>query len=137
MQPVIQQEKTGCGIASAAVIADLSYQQAKKVANDLGIYAEDTSLWSSTNYLRRLLDELGYEASQGETDFVDWQSLPKCALLATKWHIEDNKPFWHWVVYSKDEQGGVVFDSNASLPSPIRKDLEHIQPKWFIEVVKK
>jgi ABC-type bacteriocin/lantibiotic exporter with double-glycine peptidase domain len=137
MQPVIQQEQTGCGIASAAVIAGLSYQQAKQVANDLGIFAEDKSLGSSTDYVRSLLDQLGYKTSAGETEFVDWQSLPACALLATKWHIEDGKPFWHWAVFSRDENGEQVFDSNASLPSPIRKDFDQIKPKWFIGITKK
>lgn len=40
MKPVVQEEKTGCAIASAAAIAGISYQEAKKIANELGIYGE-------------------------------------------------------------------------------------------------
>jgi len=31
MEPVVQEEITGCGIASSAAIAGVSYQEAKKV----------------------------------------------------------------------------------------------------------
>ena len=44
MTPVIQLERTGCGIASVATIAGLSYAKAKSVANALGIHAEDDTL---------------------------------------------------------------------------------------------
>jgi len=44
MHPVIQEEKTGCAIASCAAIAGLSYQQAQSIARFLGIYADDPAL---------------------------------------------------------------------------------------------
>ena len=52
MKPVVQEEPTGCAIASAAAIAGITYQEAKRIANDIGIYAEDFSLWSETNHIR-------------------------------------------------------------------------------------
>ena len=52
MKPVVQQEITGCGIASVAALAGVTYREAKAVANRLGIYAEDSSLWSDTRYVR-------------------------------------------------------------------------------------
>ena len=39
MRPVIQAEVTGCGIASVAAIAGVSYASAKKIANRFGIFA--------------------------------------------------------------------------------------------------
>ena len=59
MKSVIQEESTGCGIASSAAIAGISYDEAKAVANGLGINADDQALWSDTLYVRRLLSELG------------------------------------------------------------------------------
>ena len=53
LQPVIQEQTTGCGIASAAVLLGYSYAQMKAIANALGIFAEDESLWSDTRYMRR------------------------------------------------------------------------------------
>ncbi|WP_455202460.1 hypothetical protein, partial [Kaarinaea lacus] len=75
MKPVIQQESTGCGIASAAAIAGLSYKKAKRLANSLGIHADDSSLWSDTQHVRKLLRHLGVRTGRGERVFKDWQSL--------------------------------------------------------------
>ena len=102
MRPVIQAEVTGCGIASVAAIAGVSYASAKKIANRFGIYAEDEKLWSETTHVRRLLNHCGFRAKSGELPFRSWHSLPNLALLAIKWHVERNKPFWHWVVFIRD-----------------------------------
>lgn len=37
MKTVVQLERTGCGIASVAMLAGVSYAQAKRVANRLDI----------------------------------------------------------------------------------------------------
>lgn len=39
MKPVIQLERTGCGIASVAALAGVSYTAAMRAANRMGIYA--------------------------------------------------------------------------------------------------
>jgi hypothetical protein len=57
--PVIQEEATSCGIASAAVILGKSYSEMKEIANAMGIFAEDKSLWSDTAYVRELLSSRG------------------------------------------------------------------------------
>jgi len=134
MNPVIQEEFTGCGIASAAAIAGISYQQAKVVANRIGIYAEDTSLWSDTEYVRRLLAEFDIKTDLNEKPFHDWDSLPDCALLAIKWHLEQDQPFWHWVVFVRKDGQQYVLDSKQDLKTNIRKDFGKMKPKWFIEV---
>lgn len=51
LKPVVQEEVTGCGIASVANIAGKTYQEMKAIANDMGIYADDKSLWSDTHYV--------------------------------------------------------------------------------------
>ena len=134
MKPVIQEEKTGCGIASSAAIAGKTYSEVKSVANSLGIYADDSSLWSESKHVCKILNKLGIETSCTETLFKDWKLMPECALLATKWYIENEKPYWHWAVYVRDEQTEYVLDSNASLENNIITNLETVQPKWFIKV---
>ena len=131
---MIQQEATGCGIASAAAIAGISYSKAKQVANNLGIYADDESLWSDTKSVRCLLRKLGIKATPGETAFKNWEALPDCALLAIKWHKEKGKPYWHWVVFVRENNNEFVLDSKKALKSNIRTDFGRIKPKWFIEV---
>jgi hypothetical protein len=44
MKPVVQLERTGCSIANVAALAGVSYRQAQRVANRLGIFADDSRL---------------------------------------------------------------------------------------------
>ena len=66
MRPVIQRERTGCGIASAAAIAGVSYRGAQSVARSLGVVADNKDLWSKTEPVRRLLESLGVQVKSGE-----------------------------------------------------------------------
>lgn len=134
MNPVVQQETTGCAIASSAAIAGISYNEAKATANRLGIHARDKNLWSSTGYIRTLLKELGYSIGKMEEPFKDWQSLPDCALLSIKWHIKGGKPFWHWVVFVREGEQDYVLDSKKTLKTNKRKDFRRMKPKWYIKV---
>jgi hypothetical protein len=134
MKPVIQEESTGCAIAAAAAIAGVSYAQAKQVANRLGIHAGDSTLWSETGPVRRLLEQFGIRTDLRETPFSAWDALPDCALLAIKWHLERGRPFWHWVVFVRDATGEYVLDSKAALKNNVRRDFGRIKPKWFIAV---
>ena len=134
MKPVIQEEKTGCAIACSAAIAGISYNEAKKVANGLGIYAEDSVLWSETKYIRTLLSKLGISAGSKETPFKNWDSLPNCALLSSKWHLEKGKPYWHWVVFIRKDKQCYVLDSKKSLKKNLRTDFGKIKPKWYITI---
>ncbi|MBP0049063.1 hypothetical protein H9C73_09970 [Marinobacterium sp. AK62] len=134
MEVVVQEEVTGCGIAASAALAGLSYAEAKKRANVLGIYASDTSLWSDTEYVRTLLRDFGISVSPKETPFESWEQLPDKALLAIKWRIEQGKPFWHWVLFVRENGEAKVLDSKMALKSNVRRDFGRIKPKWYIEV---
>ena len=134
MNPVIQEEISGCGIAACAVLAGISYVQAQKMANTMGIYAEDTALWSDTEYVRKLLCALVITAASTETPFDSWENLPDKALLAIKWRMEQGRPFWHWVVFVKNEADTVVLDSKKALKTNTRRDFGRIKPKWFIGI---
>ena len=134
LPPVIQEEATGCGIASVANILGKSYQQMKAVANSMGIYADDKSLWSDTEYVRKLLINAGVSISPKETPFNSWGKLPDTALLAIKYHVVNNINYWHWVVFKRIGGQSFVLDSASYLPNNIRTDFEAMQPKWFITV---
>lgn len=134
MNVVVQEETTGCGIASVANILGKTYAEMKAIANAMGIYAEDTSLWSDTHYVRRLLSHAGIKTSADELPFESWETLPNTALLSIKHHQENGNDFWHWVVFKRDQGEAAVLDSASYLPSNIRKDFDDMQPKWFIAV---
>ncbi len=134
MKPVIQKEKTGCGIASVATLVGVDYDSAKTKANWLGIFAEDPKLWSDTKYVRTLLRKFGVSVSKKERKFVSWEKLPTFALLAVKWHLEKDKPFWHGVVFVREKGSAYVLDSNKTLQKNKRTDFGRMKPKWFIKV---
>ncbi|MET0103972.1 MAG: hypothetical protein ABW072_02380 [Sedimenticola sp.] len=134
MKPVIQEEATGCAIASAAAVAGITYKTAKRVAKGIGIVASDQSLWSSTDPVRRLLRELDVEVDKVERPFNGWDLLPDCALLSIKWHLEDGRPFWHWVVFVREGARQYVLDSKKGLKCNLRTDFGRMKPKWYIEI---
>jgi len=134
MKPVIQLEPTGCGIASVAAIAGVSYSRAKSVANSLGIFADDRKLWSETAYVRKLLRHFGRRANPTEMPFHSWEALPNLALLSIKWHLEKGRPFWHWVVFARQNGRSYVLDPKKGLRQQTRTDFGRIKPKWFIRV---
>ncbi len=134
MKAVIQQEISGCAIASAAALASISYASAKKTAKNLGITAIDPTLWSGSTHIRRLLRHYHINTDKHETPFTDWQSLPDRALLSIKWHLEKDTPYWHWVVFVRDANGEYVLDSKKALKQNVRTDFGRIKPKWFIGV---
>ena len=134
MKPVIQEEVTGCGIASVAVLARVTYRHAQTIANRLGIFAADERLWSETHHVRRLLRHFGLRPSPRERAFTTWESLPRLALLAIKWKKIRGRPYWHWVVFHRGETGPVVFDSKCALRRHLRTDFGRMKPKRLIEV---
>lgn len=134
VKPVVQQELTGCAIASVAAIAGLSYSAAKAVANSLGISATDPLLWSDTQHIRKLLVQFNRSASARFVPFRSWDSLPNLALLATKWHLEKGCPVWHWAVFVREGKRAYVLDSKKSLRKHRRTDFGRIKPKWYIAV---
>ncbi len=134
IRAVVQQDKTGCGIASVAALAGVSYRDAKAAAGRLGIEVADPRLWSGTRHVRALLRHYGLGASRGEASFRDWDSLPDLALIATKWHLERGTPFWHWCVFRRGPDGPVVLDPKKGLASNRRADFGRIRPKWFIRL---
>jgi hypothetical protein len=134
MNPVIQEDLTGCGIAAVAALAGVSYKRARAEANRLGIHADDPRLWSDTAYVRRLLAAFGITPSNKEHEFVSWNKLPDLAMLATKWHLEHGIPFWHWVVFVREGNQHYVLDPKQALKTNKRTDFGRIKPKWFIKI---
>lgn len=136
MQLVIQQHPEGCMLACAAMLSNLSYAEVNEIAGRMGMHAGDKRLYTTTEPMRRLLAELGIRVSDSELPFESWSELPDQCLLAVKWHIEDDLPHWHWVVFLRDESGPVVLDPAAYLAVHRRCDFSQMQPKWFLEVAR-
>ena len=134
MKPVVQLERTGCGIASVAALASVSYREAQRTANRLGIFAKDSRLWSETQPVRRLLKQFRLHATGKEMPFESWSALPDLALLAVKWHREEGRAFWHWVVFVREQNDAYVLDSKRALKNHVRTDFGRMKPKWSIRI---
>jgi uncharacterized protein YeaO (DUF488 family) len=137
MKPVVQLEPTGCGIAAVAALAGVTYRQAQRTANRLGIFATDRRLWSETGHVRRILRKYRLRPASTEQPFRSWSRLPDLALLAIKWHREQGRPCWHWVVFVRGREGERVLDSKRSLTRHTRRDFGRMKPKWYLTVTKK
>jgi len=135
MKVVIQEEETGCGIASVANIVNRPYAEVKTTANAIGIFADDDALFSDTQYVRDLLKEYNIKATYNEKPFILWEALPDLALLSIKHYVENECPFWHWAVFKRDQGKPAVLDSSPSLEENIRTDFENMAPEWFIEIL--
>ncbi len=135
MRVVIQQEVTGCGIATVAMLAGVTYESTQRVAHRLDISAQDPELWSDTKYVRTLLRHYGVRASDKEQPFHSWDALPDLALLAIKWRMVRGRAFWHWSVFYRGPHGAVVLDPKRGLRTNRRTDFGRMKPKWFIEIL--
>ncbi|MDP1767593.1 MAG: hypothetical protein Q8L74_02180 [Nitrospirota bacterium] len=134
MKPVVRLERTGCGIATVAALAGVTYDQAKQMATRLGIVAADPALWSETDHVRRLVKEYGFRLARTEAPFTSWEALPDLALLAIKWHEDRGRAFWHWVMFWRGPHGPVVLDSNRALRRHVRTDFGRMKPKWSLAI---
>ena len=132
LTPVIQEDPTGCGLASVATVAGVSYHQVKKIAGKLDIDFQDPQLWSDTKYIRKLLSYYGFSVSRQRRPFTSWETLPSLAFLSIKWHKIHGCAFWHWVVFWRGPQGPVVLDPKRELRTNRRTDFGRIKPKWFL-----
>ena len=130
----MQEDATGCGLACVAMLAGEPYAAVRETAAGLGIRPDDPALWSDTAYVRRLLAHYGIAAVPGETPFTGWDTLPDRALLATRHHYEQGRPFWHWCVFAREPGGPEVLDPAPYLAHPRRTDLAAIEPAWFMAV---
>ncbi len=137
MKPIVQLDRTGCGIASVAALAGLTYGEVKRLAASLGIDVSDAALWGKTTHVRRLLQHLEVRCGSTEEPFRGWRELPPLALLAIKWHLTSSGPAWHWVVFVRGEKEAYVLDPKRALVSNRRKDFGRMKPKWFIRITPK
>lgn len=136
MRPVVQEDRTGCGLASVAALAGVSYPQVKRVAGQLGIDVLDSLLWSDIKYIRTLLTYYGLSASPQTTPFKSWNHVPSPALLAIKWHRHHHRAFWHWVIFWEGPEGPIVLDPKRELHTNLRTDFGRIKPKWYLTIIK-
>ena len=132
--PVVQLDRTGCGVAAVAAISSRSCPEMKSIADTIGIFAHDQLLWSNTASVRNLLERVELSANPGEVPFRSRESLPDLALLSIKWHEGKGRPFWDWVVFIREKGRPFVLDSKKGHRTNLRTDFGRMRPRWYIRV---
>ena len=130
---VMQEDATGCGIACAAMLAGKTYHAVKKQAKELGLFADDLTLYSDIYHLRPLLASYNIRIGRNEP-FRNWKDVPSPAILAINYRPDPDSPSWHWAVFRQDESGPVVLDPRKTRLDRERTDLGNVKPQWFIPV---
>lgn len=123
----------GCGIACVAMIAGVTYAEAKAA-----VRSRPNRTGNSTYYadLKWALGKFGvaYEMNgRRGFRFDGWTSINVRSIVA----VECEPPRagnWHWVVFDKVNSVGFVLDPRAD--KGIRRDLRSIRGKTYLKVVR-
>ncbi|MEJ2694071.1 MAG: hypothetical protein P8166_13760 [Candidatus Thiodiazotropha sp.] len=115
-------------MAACAALANVSFAEAKRIANGRGIHAADPALWSDTEYVQRLSSSFQIKTAPMEVPFTSWVALPGTALPAIKWRLERGKPIWDWGVFVRRGEDAFVLDSKKGLASTVRRDFGRMKP---------
>lgn len=110
MRKVKQKNRTGCGIASVAMVANKTYSQVKKKMKSLGCFKENRKNMFLTDYpdLKKVLKAYKIKSSKIYNK-KSWNSIRKNAIVAINYNKKRDE--WHWVIY--DEKKECVIDPRS------------------------
>jgi hypothetical protein len=132
---IVQKDSTGCGLACAAMLAGITYLQAKSKAIELGVVPDDNGHYYTESWqLRPLISALGGYSSKGR-NVSRWGSITCLSIVGINYRAPKGKdPTWHWVVYVPDDNGGYVLDPMGHVKSARRTDFIRMRPYRYIPV---
>lgn len=129
---VPQDDDTGCGIACVAMLAGVSYEQAK--AATFPPSPRKRKFYTGGADLRRGLKAFGLtlEPTARAQKFTAWSQLETTSIVAIE-QVPRHKSRWHWVVFVDDGVRRYVLD--PSWPEAVRTDFKRMQGRSFLRVV--
>ncbi|HAV2807924.1 cysteine peptidase family C39 domain-containing protein [Acinetobacter baumannii] len=128
---IIQEDSTGCGIACVAMVAGLTYNEAKQIALDNQILKSKKNFYTRSNDVANFLNFLGIK-SQNSRKVCHWESIKTLSIVAINYReATDN---WHWVVYIPNENKGFVLDPNKKIKNEIRVDFSRMKLRSYIPI---
>jgi hypothetical protein len=122
----------GCGLACVAMIAGVSYDEAKAM-----VKSRPKRSGNCTSYvdLRFGLDSYGvaYEMNGRRAfRFTDWSALPDRAIVAVE--CEPQRPaYWHWVVFDRVDGAGFVLD--PARRRVVRRGINNIRGRGYMTIL--
>lgn len=125
---VPQDDETGCGIACVAMIAGVSYEDAKAAV--FGKSLRKKVFYTSGPDLRRGLERFGLtlKPAARARRFESWRRLVWTSIVAVE-QTPPNKMHWHWVVFVDDGIRRYVLD--PSWPEIVRTDFRRMEGRSY------
>lgn len=137
MRRVVQQDRTGCGLACIAILAQTEYSNVKETALSLFNLEPNDEFYTSAHELQKLGQEYNLNVGGKRRVFKGFKALPDLAILAINYREKEDT--WHWVVYCRDEDSEFVIDPKKAVKAERRKDFGRLakSARWFMEVTRK
>lgn len=132
IQRVVQTTGTSCGVACVAMLARLSFRDAKSLVSL--VLKKD---WNQGNHrthasdLRAMLKPVGWRLGR-QVKCRTWRKVPPEALVAVQRKLPKNE--WHWVVSGVDDAGPYFFDPRKNVKAIRRRELAKARPSWYHRV---
>ena len=111
MRRILQQHRTGCGIACIAMISGTTYEKVMSVAAKILNWSESQrTFYTRSSQLQSLLLEMNISAQKGRS-IRKWASMPDTAIVGINHNKKNNT--WHWVVFRREAGREYVLDPKS------------------------
>lgn len=129
---VIQEDSTGCGIACVAMVAGISYAEAKQLTVNNKILKKSVkNFYTTTKDLVNILKSIGIEPSKGRKVRY-WSSINNISIVAI--NFLETTDTWHWVVFIPDADTGYVLDPSKRIKAEKRIDFSRMRLRSYIPI---
>lgn len=128
---ITQEDSTACGIACVAMVAGLTYNEAKKVALDNQIFKANKNFYTTSNDLTKFLNFLGIKAGTGRK-VCHWKSIKTLSIVGI--NFIETTGTWHWVLFIPNEDTGYVLDPSKRIKTEKRIDLSRMRLRSYIPI---
>jgi hypothetical protein len=127
-----QEDRLGCGHACLAMIAGVSYVEARAA-----VKSRVRRSGNATSYadLRHALDsyEIAYEMNGRRAfAFSAWEALPDCAIVAVECQ-PPTRAYWHWIVFERVD--GAAFVLDPARPRVVRRDVNRLVGRSYMTIL--
>lgn len=129
---VIQEDSTGCGIACIAMVAGISYAEAKQITLNNEILKKSVkNFYTTTKDLVNILNSIGIESSKGRKVRY-WSSINTISIVGI--NFLETTDTWHWVLFIPNEDTGYVLDPSKRVKTEKRTDFSRMRLRSYIPI---
>ena len=129
---VIQEDSTGCGIACIAMVAGISYAEAKQITLNNEILKKSVkNFYTTTKDLVNVLNSIGIESSKGRKVRY-WSSINTISIVGI--NFLETTDTWHWVLFIPNKDTGYVLDPSKRVKTEKRTDFSRMRLRSYIPI---